>query len=301
MSSPSSKPQCEGLSVGLTWFTHRTILPPFHKIKARKSSYHLGNSLQLSFVLSSGSSETHLTSHNVHMLILLFLKSFIVSAVLSASVGQVRAHALRMMVRLENRLSGLQSRLIWSLWHLQMELQCLESLPIQLMVPYGRAASFSDSNLTLLCFYYFLLACIEKYTCNTLSDFSDTFMVEDAVEAIGFGTFQWKLSILTGLSWVRTISNYPPYMFCVHSNPQTLSISGFSVFLDGWCYGDDDPQHLSPTAALWVEIAQPWGGTAYIGNALLMCILPLVAVSGCPKSYWLSCEGLFWNQGLYFT
>uniref|UniRef100_A0A672T540 Synaptic vesicle 2-related protein n=1 Tax=Sinocyclocheilus grahami TaxID=75366 RepID=A0A672T540_SINGR len=30
----------------------------------------------------------------------------------------------------------------------------------------------------------------------------DTFMVEDAVEAIGFGTFQWKLSILTGLSWV---------------------------------------------------------------------------------------------------
>ena len=33
----------------------------------------------------------------------------------------------------------------------------------------------------------------------------DTFMVEDAVEAIGFGTFQWKLSILTGLSWVRTV------------------------------------------------------------------------------------------------
>lgn len=31
----------------------------------------------------------------------------------------------------------------------------------------------------------------------------DTFMVEDAVEAIGFGPFQWKLSILTGLSWVR--------------------------------------------------------------------------------------------------
>lgn len=35
--------------------------------------------------------------------------------------------------------------------------------------------------------------------------FSDTFMVEDAVEAIGFGTFQWKLSILTGLSWVRIV------------------------------------------------------------------------------------------------
>lgn len=31
-------------------------------------------------------------------------------------------------------------------------------------------------------------------------------MVEDAVEAIGFGTFQLKLSILTGLSWVRPAS-----------------------------------------------------------------------------------------------
>ncbi|XP_062874029.1 synaptic vesicle 2-related protein [Trichomycterus rosablanca] len=30
----------------------------------------------------------------------------------------------------------------------------------------------------------------------------DTFMVEDAVEAIGFGPFQWKLSVLTGLSWM---------------------------------------------------------------------------------------------------
>lgn len=32
---------------------------------------------------------------------------------------------------------------------------------------------------------------------------TDTFTVEDAVEAIGFGRFQWKLSMLTGVSWVR--------------------------------------------------------------------------------------------------
>ncbi|XP_032899641.1 synaptic vesicle 2-related protein [Amblyraja radiata] len=30
----------------------------------------------------------------------------------------------------------------------------------------------------------------------------DVFMVEDAVEAIGFGKFQWKLSALTGLAWM---------------------------------------------------------------------------------------------------
>ncbi|KAL0610834.1 Synaptic vesicle 2-related protein [Plecturocebus cupreus] len=35
---------------------------------------------------------------------------------------------------------------------------------------------------------------------NTLGG-RDTFMVEDAVEAIGFGKFQWKLSVLTGLAW----------------------------------------------------------------------------------------------------
>ncbi|XP_067911654.1 synaptic vesicle 2-related protein [Heterodontus francisci] len=30
----------------------------------------------------------------------------------------------------------------------------------------------------------------------------DVFIVEDAVEAIGFGKFQWKLSVLTGLAWM---------------------------------------------------------------------------------------------------
>lgn len=44
---------------------------------------------------------------------------------------------------------------------------------------------------------------------------SDTFMVEDAVEAIGFGTFQLKLSILTGLSWVR------PAPCCKRTSPNT--------------------------------------------------------------------------------
>ena len=36
-----------------------------------------------------------------------------------------------------------------------------------------------------------------------LSLFTETFTVDDALEAIGYGKFQWKLSLLTGLSWVR--------------------------------------------------------------------------------------------------
>lgn len=45
-------------------------------------------------------------------------------------------------------------------------------------------------------------------------------MVEDAVEAIGFGTFQWKLSILTGLSWVRPA-------LLLQTSPDTLYVGIF--------------------------------------------------------------------------
>ncbi|XP_073696158.1 synaptic vesicle 2-related protein-like [Garra rufa] len=37
---------------------------------------------------------------------------------------------------------------------------------------------------------------------NRSSGTSETFTVEEAVEAIGFGRFQWKLSMLTGVAWM---------------------------------------------------------------------------------------------------
>ncbi|OXB62161.1 hypothetical protein ASZ78_015343, partial [Callipepla squamata] len=47
----------------------------------------------------------------------------------------------------------------------------------------------------------------------------DTFMVEDAVEAIGFGKFQWKLSVITGLAWASNC-----YRDELHDHPlQNLS------------------------------------------------------------------------------
>ncbi len=89
------------------------------------------------------------------MLILLgFFKDFssivYFFVVLSASVAQVRAHAPRMMWRIENRWSRSRSRLTWSLWHLQTELQFLGSLRIQRMVRYGRAQFAHTSSLTSL-------------------------------------------------------------------------------------------------------------------------------------------------------
>lgn len=73
-------------------------------------------------------------------------------------------------------------------------------------------------------------------------------MVEDAVEAIGFGTFQWKLSILTGLSWVSLYPLQIPHR-CEHLSSGTLRVICF-VCADGRRHGDDDPQHLSSAAAL---------------------------------------------------
>ncbi|XP_076019634.1 synaptic vesicle 2-related protein-like isoform X2 [Genypterus blacodes] len=52
------------------------------------------------------------------------------------------------------------------------------------------------------------------------SDFTETFTVDDAVEAFGIGKFQWKLSIVTGMSWIADsmetmlLSILGPQMHC---------------------------------------------------------------------------------------
>ncbi|ELK03905.1 Synaptic vesicle 2-related protein [Pteropus alecto] len=48
----------------------------------------------------------------------------------------------------------------------------------------------------------------------------DTFMVEDAVEAIGFGKFQWKLSVLTGLAWANLARGQHPGLMMFASSLQ---------------------------------------------------------------------------------
>lgn len=98
--------------------------------------------------------------------------------------------------------------------------------------------------------------------------FPDTFMVEDAVEAIGFGTFQWKLSILTGLSWVSFYPLQIPVNVNILCHDHCVWLACF-VSTDGRRHGDDDPQHLSSTAPLRMETSQPGGGTAHIGNGSL--------------------------------
>lgn len=89
--------------------------------------------------------------------------------------------------------------------------------------------------------------------CTRLVFFPDTFMVEDAVEAIGFGKFQWKLSVITGLAWASNC-----YQGQLHDH-QLENLSDFqaviyfcffSTLLDGRCYGNDDFKYPSSSASL---------------------------------------------------
>ncbi|XP_016409459.1 synaptic vesicle 2-related protein-like [Sinocyclocheilus rhinocerous] len=83
----------------------------------------------------------------------------------------------------------------------------------------------------------------------------DTFMVEDAVEAIGFGTFQWKLSILTGLSWMADamemmiLSILAPQLHCEWALPSWEVALLTSVVFIG----------MMISSSLWGNISDKYG------------------------------------------
>ncbi|XP_061673258.1 synaptic vesicle 2-related protein isoform X3 [Syngnathoides biaculeatus] len=83
----------------------------------------------------------------------------------------------------------------------------------------------------------------------------DTFMVEDAVEAIGFGTFQWKLSILTGLSWMADamemmiLSILAPQLHCEWRLPSLEVALLTSVVFIG----------MMISSSLWGNISDKYG------------------------------------------
>lgn len=81
--------------------------------------------------------------------------------------------------------------------------------------------------------------------------FSETFTVDDALEAIGFGVFQWKISLVTGLAWVKTSKQNPEAAFL--GRPPNVARVVHGCGSGRRCHGDDDPQHPGTPAALRVE------------------------------------------------
>uniref|UniRef100_A0A4W5QFC7 Synaptic vesicle 2-related protein n=1 Tax=Hucho hucho TaxID=62062 RepID=A0A4W5QFC7_9TELE len=93
----------------------------------------------------------------------------------------------------------------------------------------------------------------------------DTFTVEDAVEAIGFGKFQWKLSILTGLSWmadameVMILSIISPQLHCEWMLPSWKVAMLTSVVFIGMMF----------SSTLWGNISDKYGRKV----GLTMCMM----------------------------
>ncbi|KAG8455704.1 hypothetical protein GDO86_001771 [Hymenochirus boettgeri] len=83
----------------------------------------------------------------------------------------------------------------------------------------------------------------------------DTFMVEDAVEAIGFGKFQWKLSILTGLAWMADamemmiLSILAPQLHCEWRLPSWQVALLTSVVFIG----------MMSSSSLWGNLSDQYG------------------------------------------
>uniref|UniRef100_A0AAZ3P0T2 Major facilitator superfamily (MFS) profile domain-containing protein n=1 Tax=Oncorhynchus tshawytscha TaxID=74940 RepID=A0AAZ3P0T2_ONCTS len=93
----------------------------------------------------------------------------------------------------------------------------------------------------------------------------DTFTVEDAVEAIGFGKFQWKLSILTGLSWMADamemmiLSVISPQLHCEWMLPSWKVAMLTSVVFIGMMF----------SSTLWGNISDKYGRKV----GLTMCMM----------------------------
>ncbi|XP_078277919.1 synaptic vesicle 2-related protein isoform X1 [Rhinoraja longicauda] len=83
----------------------------------------------------------------------------------------------------------------------------------------------------------------------------DVFMVEDAVEAIGFGKFQWKLSVLTGLAWMADamemmiLSILAPQLHCEWRLPSWQVAFLTSVVFIG----------MMSSSSLWGNVSDQYG------------------------------------------
>uniref|UniRef100_A0AAY4CHA8 Synaptic vesicle 2-related protein n=1 Tax=Denticeps clupeoides TaxID=299321 RepID=A0AAY4CHA8_9TELE len=111
----------------------------------------------------------------------------------------------------------------------------------------------------------------------------DTFMVEDAVEAIGFGTFQWKLSILTGLSWMADamemmiLSILAPQLHCDWRLPSWEVALLTSVVFVG----------MMVSSSLWGNIADKYGRKVGLKMSVLWTLFYGILSSFAPIYGWI--------------
>ncbi|XP_056276070.1 synaptic vesicle 2-related protein isoform X2 [Pseudoliparis swirei] len=111
----------------------------------------------------------------------------------------------------------------------------------------------------------------------------DTFMVEDAVEAIGFGTFQVKLSILTGLYWMADamemmiLSILAPQLHCEWRLPGLqVALLTSAVFIG-----------MMVSSCLWGNIADKYGRKTGLKMSVLWTMFYGVMSAFAPVYGWI--------------
>ncbi|KAJ8286068.1 hypothetical protein GJAV_G00034200 [Gymnothorax javanicus] len=111
----------------------------------------------------------------------------------------------------------------------------------------------------------------------------DTFMVEDAVEAIGFGTFQWKLSILTGLSWMADamemmiLSILAPQLHCEWRLPSwEVALLTSAVFIG-----------MMISSSIWGNISDKYGRKTGLKVSVLWTLFYSLLSACAPVYAWI--------------
>ncbi|XP_040299572.1 synaptic vesicle 2-related protein isoform X2 [Herpailurus yagouaroundi] len=111
----------------------------------------------------------------------------------------------------------------------------------------------------------------------------DTFMVEDAVEAIGFGKFQWKLSVLTGLAWMADamemmiLSILAPQLHCEWRLPSWQVALLTSVVFVG----------MMSSSTLWGNISDQYGRKTGLKISVLWTLYYGVLSAFAPVYSWI--------------
>ncbi|XP_070787155.1 synaptic vesicle 2-related protein-like, partial [Enoplosus armatus] len=105
----------------------------------------------------------------------------------------------------------------------------------------------------------------ESASRSAVDQTEETFTVDDALEAIGFGKFQWKISLLTGLSWVgdamemMILSILGPQLHCEWSLPGYKVALITSVVFIG----------MGISSPLWGNLSDKYGRK--VGLTICMC------------------------------
>uniref|UniRef100_A0A8C9EXW0 SV2 related protein n=1 Tax=Pavo cristatus TaxID=9049 RepID=A0A8C9EXW0_PAVCR len=150
--------------------------------------------------------------------------------------------------------------------------------------------------------------------CTQVAFFPDTFMVEDAVEAIGFGKFQWKLSVITGLAWMADamemmiLSILAPQLHCEWRLPSwqvalLTSVVFVGMMSSSTLWGNISDQYGRKTglkiSVLWTLYYGILSGFAPIYSWILV-LRGLVGfgIGGVPQEFHLANEFFTWIPAL---